>query len=270
MMRMKKKFSNDLLDCKSRAYRRMSLYILKKLKQVLKMANRFTKMKFSHGSVIVEVGAVYDVSQKKEDPEKALREAIKSGDMKDMGIYPESLNVHDSYSGVALSGWTASESECRRCKHHDRHHRRRHHHGHHKEDKKHDDDDDEKKHGHEKDERKHDDGEHHEHMVFQTRTCTEIDASCDGIPLSRNASCDEACPRMFICWGGWARRHKYVVISCVAAVLILVIVIIVTLVRVKKSRKKYIKTSPSSSSIKELAKNDELEEQQAEPLPSKC
>lgn len=75
------------------------------LKKVLKKAKRFTKMKYSEGSIVVHFGVVYDVAKDgsiTEDPEKALRNAIQKGEMKDMDIYPDSLAVTQTYSGKIL------------------------------------------------------------------------------------------------------------------------------------------------------------------------
>lgn len=60
-------------------------------------------MKFSQGSIVVQFGVVYDVAKDgsiTEDPGSALRNAVKNGEMKDMDIYPDSLAVSESYSGI--------------------------------------------------------------------------------------------------------------------------------------------------------------------------
>lgn len=62
----------------------------------------FLNFIFSEGSVIVQFDAVYEKSENgtlREDPEKALKNAIQSGELKDLKIYPESLIVTETYPG---------------------------------------------------------------------------------------------------------------------------------------------------------------------------
>lgn len=54
-------------------------------------------MHFTKGSIVAE----FEVkkSEMTKDPEKALRHAIHNGHLSDLEIQPESLAVHQSYSG---------------------------------------------------------------------------------------------------------------------------------------------------------------------------
>ncbi|XP_031565682.1 uncharacterized protein LOC116300860 [Actinia tenebrosa] len=216
--RMMKKWLPDMANPGSKAYRRLTDKINKKLSKVLKTETKsIYNMRFTKGSIVAE----FEVKESEitKDPEKALRHSIYNGQLKDLEIQPESLVVQESYSGVKLSEWKTDESECHRC-----------------------------------------------HSVTQTRECTEVTASCDGIPLTRNASCYDACPpsRTIGC-GGYSRFQiaKVMLIVCLIVGVLLIVAALVV-IRIKRARRNNLKESPSTSSFKPFVTEDNHK------LQSKC
>ncbi|XP_020901801.1 uncharacterized protein LOC110240341 [Exaiptasia diaphana] len=218
-MRLKKKFHKDLSDSKSNAYQSLSQEVMNELKQFLSKAKRFIEIKFKEGSVVVNVGAVYEILENgsiAEDPEKALRDAINSGQMKNLDIYPDSLKITESYTGVQLSEWKASLHDCmKECS-------------------------------------------HPSQTIKRTRTCTPTEGSCDGIPLTEQSTCEVACP-LHHGEKGKKRGKKILIIVGICVGIIFIIAAIVIVLRLKRTNRKYVRSGPSTTSIRELTKNDELE-----------
>lgn len=215
-------WNERLADFNSKEYKELSMKVMMELKtRVFKKMIRFAdKMKFRKGSIVIEVSVVYHVhpnGSTPEDPEKRMRDAIKV-ELKHWEIYPDSLSVSHSYSGVILSEWKASAHDCI--------------HGCHK---------------------------HRKRLIKETRTCTEVSASCDGIPLTRKECCRKACDIHNARHRGWYKAHRILIITCVVVGVVILISIVIILRKTKKAQKKYITTSPSTDSIKKLALNDELE-----------
>jgi len=215
---MNKKWKRDLSVTKSMTYIKTYKSIIMKVKKVLRKAKRFSKMTFRKGSIVVMFNAVYNVPKNgsiSEDPEKALRNAIRNGDMKDLNIYPDSLAVTQSYTGIKVSEWETSLRDCFKCR-------------------------------------------CSSQIVQRTRTCTEIDASCDGIPLTDKSTCKVACPKHHAHKGRSRGMRTFVIVGVVIG-LAFIVAAFVVVIRLKKTNAKYISTSPSVTSIKELTKNDELQ-----------
>lgn len=219
---MKQKWDERYGDDTKPEYKAMAEKLAIKLMKVLRVKSFAEKMRFSEGSIIVEFAVVYNVSKNgfsSEDPEKLLRNSLK-GELKDLNIYPDSMTMSESYSGVKLTDWQASAHDCIFSCH---------------------------KYG--------------QRLIKQTRACTEIDASCEGIPLTKESCCKKACRIDQAKHRGLAKANKVLVISCVVVAIVFVIAVVAILTTVKRSRRKYVSTSPSvsTSSLKQLANNDQLQ-----------
>ncbi|XP_031565683.1 uncharacterized protein LOC116300861 [Actinia tenebrosa] len=158
---MLQKWMPEFANRSTEAYKRMHDTLVNEISKVLQITKEgIRNVNFTKGSIVARFEVVYtfqsqgNVSKDMEDPEKALRNAIQSGQLRDLHIDPESLVVSQSFSGVNLTSWTSKPDECSSKCHNDKHNSK----------------------------------------VEQNHECAEVTASCDDVPLTRETTCHEACP----------------------------------------------------------------------------
>ncbi|EDO33589.1 predicted protein [Nematostella vectensis] len=231
-------FVDEMKDVKSIQAQKLIGQVETMIRKILK-PKKIGNWKLFKGSVIVSYELTYDMAST-ENPEPAIRAAIKKGELKELKVVEEHVYVQDAYPGVKIGQWQTNEDDHEEmCENY--HHK----HG---------------KAGEEKMMKE-------ECIVLQERSCYEVNNSCEGILLKREVSCFHGCSKSWWDYGCWRYTHGHRVIYLVCGVIaaIMMLTLIISLVVRKRSLRYVEKRTSSDSDLKHLTDADYC----AGPLPTK-